>query len=172
MRTSSARGLAALSLALLALSACSGGGDSGGDGGMDGYGGGQQAESPAASDGGTEAGAVGLATAETALGTVVVDGEGMVVYQFDKDEQGSGTSTCTGQCAEKWPAVPGDGTAEVEGVTGEVGTITGTDGQPQLTLEGWPLYYFAGDDEPGDTYGQGVGEVWWVLSPDGEVIRG
>ncbi|ATG50720.1 hypothetical protein CFK38_03685 [Brachybacterium vulturis] len=178
MRTAITRGMAALSLTLLALSACSGGdpgggGDSGGDSGMRGYGGGQQSQDPAASDGGagTDTAAVGLATAETELGTIVVDGAGMVVYQFDQDEQGSGTSTCTGQCAENWPAVPGDSSAEIEGVTGEVGSITGVDGQPQLTLDGWPLYYYAGDEEPGDTTGQGVGGVWWVLSPEGEVLR-
>lgn len=180
MKTATARGLAALSLTLLALSACSGGGTGGGDGGTSRYGGGQQSEESSSTDGGTDggteagmdAGTVGLATAETDLGTIVVDGEGMVVYQFDQDEQGSGTSTCTGQCAENWPAVPGDGTAEMEGVTGEVGSITGVDGQPQLTLDGWPLYYFVGDKEPGDTTGQGVNDVWWVLSPEGEVIRG
>ena len=63
-------------------------------------------------------------------------------------------------------------TPEVEGVTGEVGTITGVDGSMQLTLDGWPLYTFAGDSAEGDTNGQGVNGVWWVLSPAGEKIGG
>lgn len=180
MKTATARALAVLSLSLLALSSCSGGGTWGGEGGR--YGGtGTETETGTETGTGTgsgmesesdmEAGTVSLTTAETDLGTVVVDGQGMVVYQFDQDEPGSGTSTCTGQCARNWPAVPGDGSAEVEGVTGEVGSITGVDGQSQLTLEGWPLYYYVGDQEPGDTSGQGVNDVWWVLSPAGEVIR-
>jgi len=49
-----------------------------------------------------------LRTADTELGTIVVDGEGMVIYQFDSDEQGAGASTCEGQCAATWPAIPGD----------------------------------------------------------------
>lgn len=177
MRTSTARGLATLSLTLLALSACSGDGGSGGDSSGR-YGGGEQEQEDAkagASDGESMtdgAQSTSLATADTDLGTIVVDGTGMVVYQFDQDEQGSGSSTCTDQCAENWPAVPGSAAPELDGVTGEVGTITGVDGQPQLTLDGWPLYYFVGDQEPGDTTGQGVNEVWWVLAPDGEVIRG
>ena len=88
---------------------------------------------------------------------------------FDDDTQGAGASTCEGQCAANWPAVTTDSDAPaVEGVTGEVGTITGVDGATQVTLNGWPLYYFAGDAAAGDVNGQGVGGIWWVLSPAGE----
>ena len=114
-----------------------------------------------------------LATAHSGLGTIVVDGKGMTVYQFDKDTQGGTTSACTGQCATIWPAVHAGSTMPtVNGVTGAVGTITGTDGQAQLTLNGWPLYYYSGDKAAGDTKGQGVGGIWWVLSPAGQRITG
>ncbi|WP_260405835.1 hypothetical protein [Microbacterium sp. G2-8] len=115
-----------------------------------------------------------LSTADSELGEIVVDGEGLTVYMFDDDEQGSGESTCAGDCLANWPPVTTDqDTAEIEatGVTAEVGTITGTDGSTQLTLDGWPLYYFAGDAEPGDVTGQAVGGIWWVMAPDGAVIR-
>ena len=97
----------------------------------------------------------------------------MTVYQFDNDMQGGTSSSCSGQCATLWPAVPG-GTQppQLDGVTGTVGTITGTDGQPQLTLNGWPLYYYQGDTAAGDTKGQGVGGIWWVLTPAGERVTG
>jgi len=112
-----------------------------------------------------------LTTADTDLGEIVVDGEGMTVYMYDSDTQGSGTSTCEGQCATNWPAVTTESDEpEVEGVTGEVGTITGVDGSTQVTLNGWPLYYYAGDSAAGDVNGQGVGDVWWVLTPAGEKI--
>ncbi|MFD5215643.1 hypothetical protein [Microbacterium sp. NPDC058345] len=113
-------------------------------------------------------GSAALMTADTSMGEIVVDGEGMTVYMFDSDTQNAGESTCEGQCAENWPAVIADGTAELDGVTGEVGTITGVAGETQMTLNGWPLYYFAGDAAPGDVNGQGVNDVWWVLSPAGE----
>ena len=40
-----------------------------------------------------------------------------------------------------------------------------------LKIGDWPLYYFAGDTAPGETNGQGVGGVWWVVAPDGTLIE-
>lgn len=114
-----------------------------------------------------------LTTADSSLGEIVVDGEGMTVYMFDNDTQGADTSVCEGECATNWPAVTTDSDSpEVEGVTGEVGTIEGVDGSTQVTLNGWPLYYFIGDEAAGDTNGQGVNDVWWVLTPGGERMAG
>lgn len=114
------------------------------------------------------AGTADLGTSDTSLGTVVVDGRGMTVYFFDSDTPGSGASTCTDACAAAWPAVETDSDSPtVEGVTGEVGVITGVDGAHQVTLDGRPLYTYAQDMAPGDVNGQGVGGVWWVVAPDG-----
>ena len=125
---------------------------------------------PAATKG-TASAAVSLDTATTSLGMIVVDGKGMTVYEYGKDVQGSGASTCTGQCATNWPAVPGGTSAPtLKGVTGTVATIKGVDGKQQLTLNGWPLYYYVGDTAAGQTSGQGVGNIWWVLSPAGAPI--
>ena len=41
-----------------------------------------------------------------------------------------------------------------------------------LKVGDWPLYYFAGDAAPGDVNGQAVGDVWWLVSPDGTAIQG
>ena len=94
----------------------------------------------------------------------------MAVYVFDEDAEG--VSNCTGECLENWPAVEalGDGDPVVHGIDGEVGTIARDDGTVQVTLEGRPLYTFAGDSEPGDPTGQGVQGVWWVVAPDGEAV--
>ena len=40
-----------------------------------------------------------------------------------------------------------------------------------MTVDGWPLYFFSGDSAPGDTNGQGVGDVWYVVGPDGAAIE-
>ncbi|MFD4420805.1 hypothetical protein ACFWN7_04775 [Agromyces sp. NPDC058484] len=134
--------------------------------------GGTSVETEAPDTGSMETDAL-LTTADSDLGEIVVDGEGMTVYMFDSDTQGGDASTCEGQCATNWPAVTADSDdPAVEGVTGEIGTITGVDGETQVTLNGWPLYYFAGDSAAGDTNGQGVGGVWWVLTPAGEKIGG
>jgi len=154
---------------MLALAACGSGGSGGpapSSGQVGGYGAPAQTSAAPASE-------VALATASTSLGTIVVDGRGMTVYQYDKDTQGATTSACSGQCASLWPPVhAGSGTPQLDGVTGTVSTITGTDGEPQLTLDGWPLYTYASDTAPGDVMGQGVGGIWWVLSPAGERITG
>lgn len=120
----------------------------------------------------TESGPTALKVAETSLGSIVVDAAGMTVYYYDADTAGSGVSTCSGGCLDAWPAVHGDAGATVEGITAEVGSITGTDGQPQLTLNGLPLYYYRDDAAPGDVTGQALGDVWWVVAPDGSKITG
>lgn len=134
------------------------------------------ADTASAAGGGSSAagsadGATVLGVADSSLGTIVVDGKGMTVYVFDKDTQNSGKSSCSGQCATAWPAVNTDSTTPtVQGVTGKVGTITGVDGKTQVTLDGWPLYYYASDSKAGDTTGQGVGGVWWVVTADGAKV--
>lgn len=115
---------------------------------------------------------VRLEVADGGLGAHLVDGDGATVYLFTPDE-GGGESTCTGGCAETWPPVPG-GDAEVGDGVDEalVDTTTRDDGSAQLIYDGWPLYYFSGDEEPGDAAGQGVNDVWFVVGPDGEPIEG
>lgn len=128
-------------------------------------------ESPAQESPAEEMAAADLATAETSLGTIVVDGDGMTAYYFSNDVKDSGTSTCSGDCLTAWPPITTESdTPTVEGVTGEVGTITGTDGSTQITIDGRPIYTFAQDTAPGDVNGQGVNDVWWVIAPDGAEI--
>ena len=112
-----------------------------------------------------------LTTGDSDLGEIVVDADGMTVYVFDKDVQNSGKSNCSGDCLVAWPPVIAESDAPTaDGVTGEVGTITRDDGTTQVTLDGWPLYYWQDDKAPGDVTGQAVGGVWWVVSPDGTKI--
>jgi predicted lipoprotein with Yx(FWY)xxD motif len=135
-------------------------------------------ESPGGTETGTETGGGGdamsdvvLLTTDSDLGEIVVDGESMTVYYFANDEPDSGESACDAACLAMWPPVhAGSEDPQVEGVTAEVGTITGTDGELQVTLEGRPVYLYAGDSAPGDVTGQGVNDVWWVVAPDGAEI--
>src|SRR3989304_1730320 len=39
------------------------------------------------------------------------------------------------------------------------------DGKKQATFRGYPLYYWGGDKAQGDTAGQGVNNVWYVIDP-------
>ncbi|WP_413455640.1 hypothetical protein ACLQ8T_02985 [Glutamicibacter sp. FR1] len=96
----------------------------------------------------------------------------MTLYYFTKDEKGTSSSVCTGDCLAKWPISTAVSDEPVlEGVTGEAGTIESPDGEKQVTLNGMPLYTFAQDAKPGDTAGQGGGGVWYAAAPDGTMIQ-
>lgn len=98
------------------------------------------------------------------LGTFLTDREGMTLYRFTND--GPNESTCEGNCAAAWPAfAPEDAPALALGLPGALGTIERADGMAQTTYDGMPLYYFAGDQAPGDVNGQGVNDVWFVVEP-------
>lgn len=120
----------------------------------------------------SEAATLDLKTASSSAGNIVVDGKGMSVYYFTKDVKDSGISNCTGDCLVKWPPViTTNDTPKVEGVTGKVGTITTADGKKQVTVDGMPVYLWEKDKAPGDVTGQGVGNVWYLVAPDGTMIK-
>ena len=111
-----------------------------------------------------------VALADTALGKVLVDAEGMTLYLFKQDQPGE--SNCAGGCAQLWPPVTVDGEARAgDGVAGaELTTVARGDGSSQVAYHGMPLYRYAKDMKPGDTTGQGVGGVWFVVGPDGNAV--
>jgi predicted lipoprotein with Yx(FWY)xxD motif len=101
---------------------------------------------------------------KTTLGPLVADATNHTLYRFDKDTPGSGTSACTGACAAAWPPALITGQpAAGPGVPGVLGAITRPDGTRQVTLDGHPLYRFAGDGAPGDANGDGTGGIWHVV---------
>jgi predicted lipoprotein with Yx(FWY)xxD motif len=111
-----------------------------------------------------------VAVADTDLGSVLVDAEGRTLYVFDND-QGS-TSSCEGDCATTWPPLATDGEPTAgDGIDAALlGTTERSDGTTQVTYDGHPLYTFNGDTAAGNTNGQGVGGIWWVVGPDGQKI--
>jgi len=108
--------------------------------------------------------------AEDTLGSFLVDDKGMTLYLFTKDTPN--TSNCYEKCAIAWPPLLTTGDAVAgDGVDASLlGTTARTDGTTQVTYNGWPLYYYEKDKAPGDVVGQNVGEVWFVVSPSGEMI--
>jgi len=99
------------------------------------------------------------------LGEIFVDSKGMTLYLFTKDTE-KGKSACYDDCEKNWPVFKADEPLTLpSGVDGKLGTIDRTDGTKQVTYNDIPLYYFAGDSKPGDTNGQEVGDVWYVVHP-------
>jgi predicted lipoprotein with Yx(FWY)xxD motif len=105
------------------------------------------------------------------FGEILVDGEGMTLYMFTVD--GPNQSNCDEGCLQAWPPLLADGEVEAgEGVDASlIGTGTMLDGRSIVTYNEMPLYYWVGDSMPGDTSGQGVNGVWFVVSPEGEMVN-
>lgn len=114
--------------------------------------------------------ATGLEVESSDLGPIVTSSDGRTVYAFDKDTKGTTASACTGSCRTQWPPVWVTTDLKGQGIRAAVGTIDSTDGKKQATLNGWPLYFYAGDSGIGDVNGQGVGGTWWVLDASGNKV--
>jgi predicted lipoprotein with Yx(FWY)xxD motif len=93
------------------------------------------------------------------VGEYLVASNGFTLYTFAQDV--SGSSTCKGDCAVKWPPLL-ETTSLPTGVGGTLSTVAREDGSRQVTYDGKPLYFFAGDKAPGETNGHGVGSVWFA----------
>ena len=106
--------------------------------------------------------------ADNALGSILVDAEGMTLYAFTNDT--AGESTCYDACEDNWPPLVVTGQPVAGDGVGALSTVERTDGTLQVKIGDWPLYYFAGDAAAGDTKGQGLQEKWYVVDADGELI--
>ena len=112
----------------------------------------------------------GIHVATTELGEVLVDGDGFSLYLFVPD--GTDASSCFGDCATAWPPLG----VEAVGTPGAgidpalLGEITRDDGTAQASYNGKPLYLFSGDRAAGDTNGQGINDVWFLMGADGAGI--
>jgi predicted lipoprotein with Yx(FWY)xxD motif len=114
-----------------------------------------------------------ISTATASGATFLTDKSGRAVYLWAKDS--GGMSACTGACAGSWPPVTTNGAPTVSGgaKASDLGTITRSDGTKQVTYDGHPLYYYAGDSGPGMASGQGsdaFGAKWWLVAPAGSSI--
>jgi predicted lipoprotein with Yx(FWY)xxD motif/plastocyanin len=98
------------------------------------------------------------------LGNYLVDGKGMTLYYFTKDSVG--VSNATAAILANWPIFNPASFLVGAGLSAsDFSTITRTDGQKIAAFKGWPLYYYIKDVAAGDTVGQGVGGVWFVIDP-------
>lgn len=101
---------------------------------------------------------------DTRLGDYFTDASGRSLYYFTKDAKD--LDACGEECIQHWPLfaseqlhIPATMAAE------DFSVLTRSDGVKQWTYKGWPLYYFAGDKAAGDTNGEGLGDVWFIVHP-------
>jgi predicted lipoprotein with Yx(FWY)xxD motif len=105
------------------------------------------------------------------LGDILVGADGLTLYGFTNDV--NAIPTCYDACATAWPPVIVDaGWQTGPGLdSGVFSTIARSDGSLQLVAGKFPLYFYAGDAAPGDTTGQGSGDVWFTVGLDAKLIQ-
>lgn len=107
-------------------------------------------------------------------GQILFDGRGHALYAFTRDR--GGRSVCTDACAASWPPylLHGPLRAGAGAEASLLGTTVRRNGARQVTYGGRPLYYWLGDQEPGDVGCQNVVEFggrWLVLRATGRLVR-
>ena len=159
-------------IAILAIAGCGSSSDSSSSSGGA-YGSGGESTTKPASTGGTAA--VVTAASAPKLGRIIVDSEGLTLYDFHKDK--GTTSACYGGCAQVWPPLitEGDPQAGEGAMASKLGTTKRKDGTTQVTYAGHPLYTYTADTKPGDAKGNdfsSFGAEWYALQPSGEEAEG
>jgi predicted lipoprotein with Yx(FWY)xxD motif len=113
--------------------------------------------------------AAAVITSSSELGDILTTANGLSLYGFTNDSDGS--PTCEGGCAGAWPPVIVDGAELPAGLDAAVfSVVERPDGTKQLAAGVWPLYRFAGDVTAGQTTGHLSGDVWFLAAPDGSLI--
>lgn len=130
-------------------------------------------------------------------GHYLTDAHGNAVYLFVEESEGESTTdaadddervtsgtrdsspACTAACAAIWSPLSAAKVTAPEGIDADLLYTATVSGRTQVVLNGWPLYTFAGDTQPGDTNGEGIeppdaaayGGSWYLVSPDGTPVE-
>jgi predicted lipoprotein with Yx(FWY)xxD motif len=114
-----------------------------------------------------------ISVKQTSLGKTLVDANGRSLYLFERDKANLSTLSAAGKAV--WPPFTATTKPAALGgaVASQIGTIKGTGGASQVTYGGHPLYYYVGDQTPGQTRGHGLnqfGALWYVLAQNGTAV--
>jgi predicted lipoprotein with Yx(FWY)xxD motif len=113
------------------------------------------------------------AAANSKLGqTIAVDAQGNTLYVLSP-ETTSHLLCTSAECLTAWPPLTvssSTSTPTASGVKGHLGVFKRSDGTEQVTLNGMPLYTFAGDHASGEANGEGLtsfGGTWYTVKASG-----
>lgn len=106
-------------------------------------------------------------------GAYVTDAGGRALYLLEDGRD------CYDACMGVWPPLLAGGAAAAASDPAlrpeRIGTARRRDGMLQVTYGGHPLYYYVGDQRPGDTMGQHVEDAWgewYLVGPEGREVEG
>jgi predicted lipoprotein with Yx(FWY)xxD motif len=113
----------------------------------------------------------GFKVANSQYGAILTDAQGRTIYGFANDA--ARKSTCYQQCAKAWPPVVAQSPPQAaQGLNPALLTaVPRQDGTMQVMYGAWPLYYFSGDQQAGQTNGQGSKGVWFVVGANGKLVK-
>lgn len=101
----------------------------------------------------------------------MVDGEGMTVYIYNQDETNAHENSCDENCLRYWPSVTSvTDSPVVEGIDAAISTVPGPEGSFQVTVNGKTVHRYLDDEAPGDMFGQGVADLWFMIDSYGNPI--
>jgi predicted lipoprotein with Yx(FWY)xxD motif len=109
--------------------------------------------------------AVLVKTASNSLGTILVDSQGMTLYHLSGEQNGKFICTSSA-CVGVWHPLVAPSSSIPGGEVSSLGTVRRSDGTMQVTYKDTPLYTFTGDQQSGETKGQGIKDVgtWSVVT--------
>jgi predicted lipoprotein with Yx(FWY)xxD motif len=109
--------------------------------------------------------AVVVRSASNSLGTILVDGQGRTLYHLSGEQNGKFICTSTA-CLGVWHPLIAPSNGTPSGEVSALGTVKRPEGTVQITYKGEPLYTFTGDQQAGETKGQGIKDVgtWSVVA--------
>jgi predicted lipoprotein with Yx(FWY)xxD motif len=113
---------------------------------------------PAAQTASSPSSAVVVKTSSNALGTILIDSQGMTLYHLSGEQNGKFICTSSA-CVGVWHPLIAPSSGTPSGEVGSLGTVKRPEGTVQVTYKGTPLYTFTGDQQPGETKGQGIKDV-------------
>jgi len=98
--------------------------------------------------------------------TVLTNGQGLTLYYRTSDSPPS--TVCSGGCASAWPPLlfTGSGTPTSASTLPGKLSVQATANGNQVEYNGHPLYTYSGDTGPGQANGEGLANVWFVVTPD------
>jgi len=111
-----------------------------------------------------------ISVGQTPIGRALVDANGRTLYLFAGDKRNVSRLSAAGQAI--WPPFTSTTLPAAQGGASatQIGTISAS---RQITYGGHPLYYYVGDQRPGQASGQGLnqfGARWYVLSASSAAI--
>jgi predicted lipoprotein with Yx(FWY)xxD motif len=113
---------------------------------------------------------------QTRIGKILVNSRGFTIYAFTRDSRNHDACVKINACVTAWPLVTTSG-APIAGPgvkASLIGTIKPKPGVVQVTYAGHPLYTYAGDSGPGQTFYVNINQFggrWPALNAAGNEVK-